>query len=154
MKSMKNLMHPNLPVSRHSRRLKRRALRRRAFTLLEIIIAVTIVAILAALIVPRLTGFIGQAKNDRAKADAATLAQQVELYMTKNHLSTVPSDFSLEVLAEGEPPMLRNRKQLLDPWGRPFTIRVPGVVNYDFDIVSAGEDGELGTPDDIVNGQT
>lgn len=126
----------------------------RGFTLLEIVIAVTIVAILAAVIVPRLVGFIGQAKSDRAKADAATLSQQVELYMTKYHLSTLPSDFALDVLADGDPPMLKNRKQLLDPWNRPFQIRVPGVTNYDYDIISYGEDGEAGTNDDIVNGQT
>jgi len=140
---------PSLPTER---RLQRRS--ERGFTLLEIVIAVTIVAILAAVIVPRLTGYIGQAKNDRAKADASTLAQQVELYMTKFHISTLPADFALDLLAEGDPPMLRNRKQLLDPWGRPFQIRVPGVVNYDYDIISFGEDGEGGTPDDIVNGQS
>jgi len=126
---------------------------RAGFTLLEIVIAVTIVAILAAVIVPRLTGFIGQAKSDRAKADASALAQTVELYMTKFHMSTLPSDFELDVLADGEPPMLKNRKQLNDPWGRPFAITIPGVANYDFDIVSYGEDGEAGTTDDIVNGQ-
>lgn len=124
----------------------------RGFTLLEIIIAVTIVAILAAVIVPRLTGFIGQAKNDRAKADAATLAKQVELYMTKFGVSRLPNGFALDVLAEGDDPMLRNRKQLLDPWNHPFEIRVPGVANVDFDIISVGEDGELGTPDDIIGG--
>lgn len=126
---------------------------RHGFTLLEIIIAVTIVAILAAVIVPRLTGFIGKAKNDRAKADAATLAKQVELYMTKFGFSRVPADFVLEVLVEGDDPLLRNRNQLLDPWGRPFEIRIPGTQNiHDFDIVSAGEDGEFGTSDDIIGG--
>ncbi len=131
-----------------------RTLRRRraGFTLLEIIIAVTIVAILAAVIVPRLTGFIGKAKKDRAKADAATLAKQVELYMTKYGISKLSNGFSLDVLAEGDDPMLRNRNQLKDPWERPFEIRIPGTVNVDFDIVSVGEDGELGTPDDIVGG--
>ena len=41
----------------------------RGFTLLEVIIAVTIVAILATLIVPRLTRYIGQAKDRRASGD-------------------------------------------------------------------------------------
>jgi len=125
---------------------------RAGFTLLEIIIAVTIVAILAAVIVPRLAGWIGKAKTDRAKADAATLAKQVELYMTKYGVSRLPSGFALETLADGDDPMLRNRKQLLDPWDRPFEIRIPGQTNIDFDIISVGEDGELGTPDDIIGG--
>lgn len=131
----------------------RRPHRPRGFTLLEIVIAVTIVAIIAAAIAPRFIDYIGQAKNSRAKADAATLAKQVELYMTKHHMSTLPADFTLDVLADGDPPMLKNRKQLLDPWGRPFAIVIPGRVNYDFDIVSYGEDGEAGSADDIINGQ-
>lgn len=127
--------------------------RHRGFTLLEIVIAVTIVAIIAAAIAPRFIDYIGDAKNKRAKADASTLAKQVELYMTKYQMSTLPVDFSLDVLAEGDPPMLKNRKQLLDPWGRPFAILIPGRANYDFDVVSFGEDGESGSPDDLVNGQ-
>lgn len=125
----------------------------RGFTLLEIVIAVTIVAIIAAAIAPRFIDYIGQAKNNRAKADAATLAKQVELYMTKYQMSALPVDFALDALADGEPPMLKNRKQLLDPWGRPFAIQIPGITNYDFDVISFGEDGQRGSPDDIVNGQ-
>ena len=150
------MISPQLPLRRtpligHQRTGSLR--RHQGFTLLEIVIAVTIVAIMAAVIVPRLTGYLGEAKSNRAKADASALAQQVELYMTKYQVSTLPSDFSLEILAEGEPPMLKNRKQLNDPWGRPFIIRIPGVANYDYDILSYGEDGEAGTPDDVVNGQ-
>jgi len=136
-----------------ARRAHRTSLHRRGFTLLEIVIAVTIVAIIAAAIAPRFIDYIGQAKNNRAKADAATLAKQVELYMTKYQMSVLPVDFALDALADGEPPMLKNRKQLLDPWGRPFVILIPGRANYDFDIISYGEDGEGGSPDDVVNGQ-
>ncbi|MFO0893862.1 MAG: type II secretion system protein GspG [Phycisphaerales bacterium] len=125
----------------------------RGFTLLEVIIAVTIVAILATLIVPRLTRYIGQAKDRRARADAATLAQQVELYMTTFGISRLPDDFALDVLADGDDPLLKNREQLKDPWGRPFEIRIPGVINRDFDIRSAGDDGQFETADDVVNGQ-
>lgn len=40
---------------------------------------------------------------------------------------------------EGEPP-------LLDPWGRDFVYRSDGAT---FVLLSAGEDGVAGTPDDI-----
>ena len=55
---------------------------RRGFTLLEVIIAVTIVALLAALVVPRLTKFLSQAHEDKAVAEVNTLATQVRLYIT------------------------------------------------------------------------
>jgi general secretion pathway protein G len=38
----------------------------------------------------------------------------------------------------------------LDPWGRPFQYKCPGVVNPDrFDLTSAGPDGLFGTSDDL-----
>jgi general secretion pathway protein G len=41
-------------------------------------------------------------------------------------------------------PYLDNRENLLDPWGKPFLLVVPGKKNVDFDIVSYGADGQPG----------
>ena len=43
------------------------------------------------------------------------------------------------------PPVLIGRT------GNAYEIRIPGEVNYDFDVVSLGDDGEMGTEDDITN---
>jgi general secretion pathway protein G len=129
---------------------------RRAFSLIEVIVAVTIVAIMAAIFVPRLTRFIGSAKDKRARTESASLAQQVRLYMTENGFSRLPDDFELEVLAEGDNPYLPNRGALNDPWGNPYAIVVPGRVNFDFDVVSYGADGAPGgegEAKDITNGE-
>jgi general secretion pathway protein G len=129
---------------------------RRAFSLIEVIVAVTIVAIMAAIFVPRLTRFIGSAKDKRARTESSSLAQQVRLYMTENGFSRLPSDFDLEILAEGENPYLPNRSALNDPWGNAYVIVVPGRVNFDFDIVSYGADGAPGgegEAKDITNGE-
>ena len=48
-------------------------------------------------------------------------------------------------------PYFNKQDDLLDPWDNPYLIRVPGEVNYDFDIFSVGPDGQEGTEDDIVN---
>lgn len=136
-----------------SRRTLRNA--RRAFSLIEVIVAVTIVAIMAAIFVPRLTRFIGGAKDKRAQTEAASLANQVRLYMTESGMSRCPEDFELELLTEGSDPYLPNKQALLDPWGNPYMIVVPGTVNFDFDIISYGADGQLGgegDAKDIVNG--
>lgn len=129
---------------------------RRAFSLIEVIVAVTIVAIMAAIFVPRLTRFIGSAKDKRARTEAASLAQQVRLYMTENGFSRLPDDFELEVLVEGDNPYLPNRTALNDPWGNAYVIVVPGRVNFDFDVVSYGADGAPGgegEAGDITNGE-
>jgi general secretion pathway protein G len=130
---------------------------RRAFTLVEIVVVVTIIAVLAALIAPRLIGRLDWAKARRAQSDVATIATVVVTYLadTGEHLD---SAFDLEALlvpAEdgGGPqgPYLNKAENLIDPWGNPYLIRVPGEVNYDFDIFSLGADGQEGTEDDIVH---
>lgn len=117
---------------------------RRGFTLLEVVVAVTIVAILAAILVPNVLGFIGSSKVRVAQAAVESLGNQVNLYLADNGLSTVPKDFDLGWLREGTKPYLRNDNDLVDPWGNMYDIRVPGVVNFDFDIISYGADGEPG----------
>ena len=47
-------------------------------------------------------------------------------------------------LLEGDKPYLNNPNDLLDPWGNPYVVLIPGEVNYDFDIVSYGADGQPG----------
>lgn len=116
---------------------------RRAFSLIELIVAVTIMAILAALVVPRVTQWVGFTKSKSARADAETISNQVRMYMTAKGLSVLPSDFELVELSEGEGALL-NRNQLSDPWGNPYQIRIPGEVNLDFDIYSFGADGQAG----------
>ncbi|MFO0783641.1 MAG: type II secretion system protein GspG [Phycisphaerales bacterium] len=116
---------------------------RRAFSLIELIVAVTIMAILAALVVPRVTHWIGFSKVRVAKSDTETIAQQVRMYMTREGWDTLPSDFQLSQLTEGSDALL-NQSQLNDPWGNPYQIRVPGEVNADFDVYSFGADGQGG----------
>lgn len=128
-------------TKRHPRTPARHA--RRAFSLVELIVAVTIMAILAALVVPRVTQWIGFTKAKTARADAETIANQVRMYMTAKGLSTLPADFELTELAEGEGALL-NKNQLVDPWSNPYQIMVPGEVNLDFDVYSFGSDGQRG----------
>ena len=130
---------------------------RRAFTLIEIIVVVTIIAVLAALIAPRLFGRLTWAKVRTAGAEVKAMETAVNLYLTDTG-ETLTSNFDLEVLlipAEdgGGPqgPYFQKAQDLLDPWNNPYVVRVPGEVNYDFDIVSWGPDAEEGTDDDIVN---
>ena len=131
--------------TRHHRRT------RRAFTLMEIIVVVTIIAILASLIVPRIWRRVGEAKETAAQSECRLLAEQVYAYLIDAGMSSVPDDFSLDLLLlaadDGggtEWPYLNNDDDIIDPWGNPFDIIVPGNENYDFDIVSYGSDGQQG----------
>jgi general secretion pathway protein G len=134
----------NRQLTRKHNQLHRRVAHR-AFTLLEIMVVVTIIAVLATLIVPRIWGALSKSKTNAARAEASSIAKAVGLWMMDNGHSSVPDDFELEMLLEGDQPYLNNKDALMDPWEHPYVIRVgDGTVNHDYDIVSLGADGEEG----------
>ena len=126
---------------------------RRGFSLLEVIIAVTIVALLATLVVPRLTRFLAGANEDKAVAEVNSLANAVRLYITQNTTGNIDDDFTLEVLLDGDDPYLENSADLIDPWGTPYEIIIPGEQNIEFDVMSYGPDKKFGGEDDIIHGK-
>ena len=126
---------------------------RRGFTLLEVIIAVTIVALLATLVVPRLTRFLQGAHEDKATAEVNSLANAVRLYITQNTTGNLDDDFTLEMLVEGDDPYLDNSADLIDPWGTPYDIVIPGEQNIEFDVICYGPDQRQGGEDDIIHGK-
>ncbi len=143
-------------TTNHFKQHQRRQVRR-AFTLMEIIVVVTIIALLAALIAPRLIGRVGWAKESKAKSEVRSIGTAVNMYITDSGM-TLDDSFDLEVLLlppddGGGPqgPYLQKRDDLIDPWENLYAIRIPGEVNYDFDVYSIGPDGQSGTEDDIYN---
>jgi general secretion pathway protein G len=126
---------------RTHRRIVRAA--RRGFTLLEIIVVVTIIALLATLVAPKLLQNIWKSKQKVAQAEVASIAQQLGIYLADNGMSRPPEDLELSVLTSGPDPQL-DPDDLIDPWGRPYILVVPGEHNSTFDIISYGGNGEPG----------
>ena len=138
------------------RRLRERPVRT-AFTLVEIIVVVTIIAVLAALIAPRLFGRLDWAKRNAAQSEVKAIENAVNMYFNDTG-EALSNSFDLDVLVlrpddGGSPqgPYFQKADDLIDPWDNLYLIRVPGDVNYDFDIYSLGPDGQEGTEDDIIN---
>jgi general secretion pathway protein G len=130
---------------------------RRAFTLVEIIVVVTIIALLAALVVPRLWSRLDVAKRNIASAEVKAIENAVNMYLADTG-DPLSAGFDLEILVlrpdDGggpEGPYFNKADDLIDPWRNPYLVRVPGEINFDFDVYSLGPDGQEGTEDDIVN---
>ena len=123
---------------------------RRAFTLIELLVVVTIIGILAALVVPRIVGRIGGAKQAVARTnlkalEVAVLGFQVDCgrFPTTQEgvwaLVRPPSDVS----EKWQGPYAKE-KEILDPWDEEYHYRYPGLENPDFDLFSLGADKQEG----------
>lgn len=128
------------------------------FTLIEIMLVVVIIAALAAMIVPRLTGRSEKAKIAVAKADIeANLATALKLYELDNGMFPTTSQ-GLGALMDkpGTSPTPTNwngpyiEKEPLDPWGRKYIYVSPGSNRPDYDLSSKGKDDKK-EDDDILN---
>ena len=129
----------------------------KGFTLLEIIVVVTIIAILAAYIAPKVVGRAGDARISKAKFDIQTLDGAMELYKLDNF--TYPStDQGLDALvskpAGSELKHWRRggyiKKLNKDPWGNDYQYQLPGA-NGEFDIYSLGADSAAGGTDEAAD---
>lgn len=143
-------------------KIRRIRSRRRAFTLLEVLMVIVILGVLAALIVPQFAG-----TQDRANIDLTrnmingTLSNQLELFKTHcgryptsdeglNSLLNKPDDEELASKWGG--PYLKEPAK--DAWGRELQYESPGQVNESsFDLSSSGRNGKFGDDDDITNWQ-
>ncbi len=130
---------------------KNRRRNRQAFTIVEILVVVIIIAVLATMIVPKFLGRVGQSKQAVAKINIGEIEKAIEIFsydyerwpLNLDELVNRPADIDE---AKWNPPTIR-AKDLLDPWERQFIYRQPGEHGI-YDIYTLGKDGQEGGEDE------
>jgi len=129
------------------------------FSLVELLVTVSIMALLATAVVISVGPVLGKSRVDRARADIAALESGLEQYSFDmfnypgadaglDALKTPPSNDKFDQYRPGG--YIKRIQQ--DPWGNDYHYAVPGPRSGGaYDVYSAGPDGEPGNDDDIGN---
>lgn len=121
------------------------------FTLIEIMVVVTILAILSVLVVPKLIGRTDEAKRVAAKVQIKNIEGALQMYKLDNG-DYPTTEQGLDALVSrpsvGEAPKNWREGGYLpkvpkDPWGNPYVYISPGT-HGDYDLASYAGDGESG----------
>jgi len=132
------------------------------FTLIELMLAVTILSVLALIAIPSYSEYVDRAKVTQAEGDIVQIEVAIAQYLSDN--GSFPN-----ALAD------LNKGAFIDPWGNPYQYLnlsdtkghgqarkdkslVP--INSDYDLYSMGKDGQSVPPltakvsrDDVVRGR-
>lgn len=123
--------------------------REAGFTLLELLVVLAILGLLAAIVGPQVIKYLDSSKTESAHVQAKNVAAALNLF--KFDVSRYPTQEEGVAALIKQPPNVSNwngpylpeQSAILDPWGRPYLLRIPGE-HGDVDVYSLGSDGQPG----------
>src|SRR4030081_3658431 len=129
------------------------------FTLVEMLVVITIIGLIMALVGPRVLTYLSDSKAKAAKIQIESFSSALDLYFLD--LGRYPTgNEGLAALTQSNNaqgwngPYLRGGVVPSDPWARGYVYRSPGEP-APFEIISLGSDGQeggSGTAADIGSG--
>lgn len=123
------------------------------FTLIEVMVVVLILAILAAVVAPKLLSRPEEARITAAKSDIQSIETSMDLYRMDNFQYPSTSEGISALLnkpagaSDNWKPYLKREPK--DPWGNPYKYANPGT-HGEIDIYSLGPD-RVPSDDDVGN---
>ncbi len=129
------------------------------FTLLEIMLVVSIIVIILGVAISKLGNTTAIAKTMRVQADIQAIKTQLQLYESMNGFyPTTEQGLQALVTQPSNDPRPARWYQLFkelptDPWGNGYIYKSPGLKNPSgYDLYSAGADRQADTADDDWGG--
>jgi general secretion pathway protein G len=119
------------------------------FTLIEILVVITIIGLIMGLVGPRVLNYLSEAKSKAAKIQIESFASALDLYfLDAGRYPTTSEGLTALVQRPGNAlpwngPYLKGAVVPPDPWGNPYVYRMPGQ-HGSYDIISYGSDGTEG----------
>ena len=120
---------------------------RKGFTLIELLVVMVILAMLAAIVGPKLFTKVGKGKQSAAKTQIEMLGQALDSYRLDTGRYPTTSQ-GLKALEENpgdqgwDGPYLKKALPV-DPWKNPYQYQSPGT-HSEYDLFSYGADGAQG----------
>lgn len=130
------------------------AYRDSGFTLLELLIVITIIGILSIIVVPRFMDIPQKARVEAARQQIAAFGLALDRYnldngtypTTEQGLISLIQKPTTEPLPQNynEGGYLKKKEIPKDPWGREYLYNSPGSHGNDYEILCYGADGREG----------
>ena len=129
------------------------------FTLIEILVVITIIALIMSLVGPRVLNYLAESKVKAAKIQIQSLGSALDLFnLDTGRYPSTGEGLAALVQSPGtipswNGPYLKGGVVPNDPWGHPYVYRSPGE-HGPYDIMSYGSDGQeggTGTAADITS---
>jgi general secretion pathway protein G len=125
--------------------------RQSGFTLIEIMVVVVILAVLGALVVPKILENVDKARVTRAQSDIRAIQTALDLYRLDNFKYPTTEQGLQALVTQPVDPTITNYRSggylpslPKDPWNNLYMYTSPGAAGRDYDITTYGRDGKPG----------
>jgi general secretion pathway protein G len=125
--------------------------RQSGFTLIEIMVVVVILAVLGALVVPKILENVDKARVTRAQSDIRAIQTALDTYRLDNFKYPTTEQGLQALVKQPADPTITNYRSggylgslPKDPWNTLYIYQSPGPDGRDYEITSLGRDGKPG----------